>query len=89
MAPNTHPEDILITMSAMLLIGHGGIDKLIYHRNVPTSSLAAKCCYKSCCRLPWPRIGTNKAASRRIRADIALALAPSTSAAKVSVAISA
>lgn len=35
------PENVPATMSAMLLTGHGGIDKLAYRQDVPTPSPAA------------------------------------------------
>ncbi|SDL16535.1 NADPH:quinone reductase [Modicisalibacter muralis] len=41
MAGNTCSENTPTTMSAMLLTGHGGIDKLVYHQDVPTPSPAA------------------------------------------------
>lgn len=41
MAANIGSENVPTTMSAMLLTGHGGIDKLVYRRDVPTPSPAA------------------------------------------------
>lgn len=36
MNPDTSLESLPTTMAAMLLIGHGGIDKLVYREDVPT-----------------------------------------------------
>lgn len=36
MAHDTLPEKVPATMAAMLLTGHGGIDKLVHHRDVAT-----------------------------------------------------
>lgn len=36
MAPDTLPESVPATMAAMLLTGHGDIDKLVHHQDVPT-----------------------------------------------------
>lgn len=36
MAHDSHPETIPASMSAMLLTGHGDVDKLVYRQDVPT-----------------------------------------------------
>lgn len=40
MATDTHPGNIPATMTAMLLTGHGGLDKLVYREDVPTPTPA-------------------------------------------------
>lgn len=35
-SPGSTPDTILETMAAMLLTGHGGIDKLVYRQDIPT-----------------------------------------------------
>lgn len=41
MIADTSKETIPETMAAMLLVGHGGIDKLVYRENVPTPAAGA------------------------------------------------